>query len=276
MQILVATGGSAHSALALTFAAHLAQRCDATLTVLTVVKREADRPRGEAILETARFMLDPLLPGSGYETRLRVGHPAEEIVAEAEQGDYRLVVVGEKQHHGLMTRFVLGSTAERVIEHAPCPVVVVKGQVGPVERVLICDSGLQEGAIVERVAAQLPALLSNATAITVLHVMSQMGAGPGVDGHQLRADAAQLIEEHAPEGELLEHDVDILADAGLRSRPKVRHGLVVDEILAEAREGAYDLVIIGAHQGSGWHRILLDDISHQIVVGLDRPVLVIH
>lgn len=275
MQILVATGGAAHSSLALTFAAHLAQLCRASLTVLTVVKQEKQRDRAEEILQNARFILDPLLGKGEYRTRLRVGHPAEEIVTEAEEGRYGLAVVGEKQHHGLLTRFVVGSTALRVIEHAPCPVVIVKGEIGPVERVLLCDSGIEENTLVERVAHQLPALLEHADEITVLHVMSQMGAGPGVDGHLLRADAEQLIEEHTFEGELLDHDMEVLADVGYRSTPKVRHGLVVNEILAEAKEGSYDLVIIGAHGGTGWRKILLDDISHQVVVGLQRPVLVI-
>jgi nucleotide-binding universal stress UspA family protein len=204
-----------------------------------------------------------------------VGQPAEEIVAEAERGNYQMLVVGEKQHHGLLTRFLLGSTAQRVVEHAPCPVVIVKGHIGQVRRLLVCDSGVTESPITERLVEQLPDLLERVGAVTVLHVMSQMGAGPGIDGHQLRASAADLIEEQAPEGALLEQDLQALARAGLVGVPRVRHGLVVDEILAEAQEGEYDLVVIGAHGGSGWRRLILDDIAHEVVVGLDRPVLVV-
>ncbi len=275
MHILVATGGSAHSTLALTFAAHIARLCHATLTVLSVVKQEQERDKGQTILDNACFILDPLLEQSQYKTLLRVGHPAEEIIAEAEEGNYQLVAVGEKQHHGLLTRFVLGSTALRVIEHSPCPVVLVKGQVGPVKRLLLCDSGVEEGNLVNRVTQQLPALLDQASTIVVLHVMSQIGAGPGVDGHILRANAEQLIEEQTFEGEVLDRDVELLAETGYREMPKVRHGQVVNEILAEAQEGNHDLVIIGAHRGTGWRRILLDDISHQLVVALDRPLLVV-
>ncbi len=275
MKILVATGGAAHSLVALTYAVHLTELCKAKLTVLTVVKRDEDRPRAESVLDNARLIVDELLERGQAETRVRIGHPAEEILAEAESEAYRIVVVGEKQHHGLITRFVMGSTAQRVIEHAPCPVVLVKGQIGEIKRVLLCDSGMVEAPLVERVTEQLPGLLERSETITVLHVMSQMGAGPGIDGHQLRADASSLIHEQSPEGELLVHDVEVLTSGGLHSAPKVRHGLVVDEILAEAREGDYDLVMIGAHRGSGWRRILLDDIAHEIIVGLDRPILVV-
>lgn len=272
MPILVATGGAAHSTVALTFGAHLAAVSQSELTVLTVVKREEERPKANAILESTRFVLTPLCPH--YKQIVRIGHPAEEILAEAEETRYSMLVVGEKQHHGLLTRFILGSTALRVVEHAPCPVVVVKGQIGEVKRILLCDSGFSTDPLVDKVAQQLPRLLDGAESLTVLHVMSQMSAGPGIDGHQLRADTGELIEEHAVEGELLSHDVQVLAQTGHPAQPKVRHGRVVDEVLAEAREGDYDLVIIGAHRGSGWRRILLDDIAHQLVVNLDRPVLV--
>jgi nucleotide-binding universal stress UspA family protein len=273
MPILVATGGAAHSTVALTFGAHLAGVTQSSLVVLTVVKREEERARAENTLEGAKLVLDPM--GTEYTTTVRVGHPAEEILAEAESRRYSMVVVGEKQHHGLITRFVLGSTALRVVEHAPCPVVVVKEQVGRVQKMLICDSGYPGASLVDKVTAQLPRLLDGAESITVLHVMSQMSAGPGVDGHQLRADAGELIEEHSVEGEILGRDVSVLGRSGHAAVPKVRHGRVVDEILAEAREGDYDLVIIGAHQGTGWRRILLDDLAHEIVVRLDRPVLVV-
>jgi nucleotide-binding universal stress UspA family protein len=55
----------------------------------------------------------------------------------------------------------------------------------------------------------------------------------------------------------------------------VRHGLVVKEILDEARSGDYDLVVIGAHEGRGWERFLLDDLAQEIVDHADRAVLVV-
>jgi nucleotide-binding universal stress UspA family protein len=158
---------------------------------------------------------------------------------------------------------------------------------------LLCDSGAESpsvglseatgpsvelskgNSILSRFAARLADLLENDVEITVLHVMSQLSAGPGVRGRQLRAGAEELIAESTPEGELLERDIRILARPGIHSRPKVRHGLVVDEILAEARDGDYDLVIIGAYRGKGPRHILFDDLAYKIVTRLDRPVLVV-
>ena len=109
----------------------------------------------------------------------------------------------------------------------------------------------------------------------MLHVMSQITAASGVPDDQLRADADQLIKARAPEGEWLERDLALLAVPQIRPRAKVRHGTVIDEILEEAQEGDYDLVVVGAHQDEGWQRWLLEDITHKVITLVDRPVLVV-
>ena len=181
--------------------------------------------------------------------------------------------------------FVGDSTAVRVMKRVVCPILIVKGKVEPIRRILLCDSGAESPSIglfntragsgLSWFAAQLADLLDGEEEFTVLHVMSQMSAGPGVKGVQLRASVEELIEDHAPEGELLERDIRALERRGIHPSPKVRHGLVVDEILSEARDGDYDLVIIGANRGAGWQHILMDDLAHKIIVQLDRPVLIV-
>jgi len=272
IRLLIATAGLHQSETTLLLSTQLARRAGIIPTVLTVVKNENNRGRAAPILAHACQMVGPEI--SNLQTKVRVGQPAEEIIREAEEGHYDLIVMGEKRDYDLMTR-LLGSTAKRVIEHAPCPVIIAKGKIGPIHRILLCDSGAESVSLLNRFIARLPALVEGDIEITVLHVMSQITAGPGVKGKQLRASAEELIQEHTPEGEILEQDVQILQKSNLRPQPKVRHGLVVDEILAEARGGDYDLVVIGAHRGTGWERLLLDDLAQQIIEQMDRPVLVV-
>jgi nucleotide-binding universal stress UspA family protein len=53
------------------------------------------------------------------------GHAADAIVRYAESEGMSLVVIG--QHgHSRITRFFLGSTTDRVSEHCPCTVMIVK------------------------------------------------------------------------------------------------------------------------------------------------------
>jgi nucleotide-binding universal stress UspA family protein len=309
MPVLVAIDAFWHTDAPLRLGAQIARRIGEPLTVLTVVKLDEARTRvlSDEVLARARE-LD--LPGSlDLRIRVRVGDPATEIVREADEGIYDLVIVGEWQNKNLLARFLQGSTAIRVVEHAPCPVIVAKGKIRPMQRILLCDSGSEDPSVgllptahnagvqpssvlpstlpetgrIDRAGpsvlsrfTQLPPDLLNGTAeIVVLHVMSQMSAGPGVKGKQLRSGTEELVEDRAPEGDLLGRDIEALERIGLRARAKVCHGLVVEEILEEAQRGDHDLVVIGAYRGAGWQRILLDDLAHRIVVELDRPVLVL-
>jgi len=111
--------------------------------------------------------------------------------------------------------------------------------------------------------------------MTVLHVMSQISAWPKVPDDQLRASAEELIAAHSPEGEMLERDLALLRDLGFAPRPRVRHGLVIDEILTKARAGDYDLLVIGRRGASRWQRVLLEDQCQPIIAHADRSVLVL-
>ena len=273
MRILIATGGAEHSSAALQLAGHIFQQQPDKFTaaILAVIKNETERLRAEKILAQAGERLQ--LSGLQLQTKIRVGHRAQEIIAEATAGRYELIIMGKRPSHRLKTRF-LGSTATRVMEHAPCPVIVAKGQPRPIHRILLCDSGVQSPSLLNRFMVNVAHIFSSKLEVTVLHVMSQISAGPGVTNHQLTAGADELIQAHAPEGVLLVQDIETLQQAGINAAPKVRHGLVVDEILAEAHAGGFDLVVIGAYREGGWS-LLLENLARQIVSQIDCSVLVL-
>lgn len=270
MHILIATGGAPHSDVAVRLGGLIHQKMGGTLALTTVIKHETERPQAEAILVRAKTLIADI---TAIQTRILIGKPAEEIVREVGAGSYDLVIVGERTQHGLARR-LLPPTTERVIAHMPCPVLIARGQVRPLRRVLVCEGG-RNPSLLNRLIARLTPLLKHIDELTLLHVMSQIAAAPGVSGWELRADADELIQKQTPEGSLLEDDLARLAELNVRLEAKVRHGLVVREILAEAQSGDYDLVVIGAHQGKGWERYLLDNLAHEIISYTDRPLLVI-
>lgn len=275
MRTLIATGGSAHSELAVRLATHILnpEHLSHPPTVLTVIKQEADRPKAEAILARTLEILHPVLPT--LETKVRIGDRSEEIIHEAKEGHFGLILMGKRPSHRLITR-LLGSTATRVAEQAPCPVIVAKEQIGPIRRILLCDSGAQSSSLLKQFTQELAELSPKTIKVTILHVMSQMSAGPGVSSNQLQADAETLMQAHTPEGKMLTKDLQALEHVNVRPRPKVRHGLVVNEILKEARGGDYDLVVIGTYRRVGWPFFLLENLARQVIAEIDRPVLVVH
>lgn len=275
MRVLLATKGSEHSAVAARFLRELAQvpAVDIQLSVVTVLKRREPTAEADAVFDEVTRLLSTAV--GSITTRVRRGDPATEIVQEAIDGNYDLLVVGKREVHSLVTR-ILGSVTRHILLHIPCPVVIAKGKFAPLHSMLLCEGGFLKPSLLERLAEQLPDLLHTDANVTVLHVMSQISAGPGITGNHLRAEADELIDKHTPEGEMLERDLRFLArQSDLHPRPKVRHGFVVDEIVAEANSGAYDLVVIGAHQYGRWDKLLLDNLARQIVEQSPRPVLVI-
>ena len=56
---------------------------------------------------------------------LREGKPADQILAAAREWEADVIVIGTHGRSGV-SRLVLGSTADSVVRHAPCPVLVIK------------------------------------------------------------------------------------------------------------------------------------------------------
>ena len=143
-RIVVGLDGSEHGAAALRFAAEEAELRDASLVVVhawtyvplapiqsgydtmemppALVAGDLEREEEDArrLVDEALATLPTDLP---VEKRIVAGGPAEAILDEAQGAT--LVVVGSRGH-GRLAAALLGSVSSRVIEHAPCPVVVVR------------------------------------------------------------------------------------------------------------------------------------------------------
>ena len=253
----------------LSFSAQLVGRVEVAPTVMLVVEHTS--PNLE-VLQTQ-------IHANGFFSRAQVkicnGKVGEQILKELDEAHYDLVILEERTPLHRLARLWHKSPIGPVVELTRCPVLIVRGKIREIDQILLCDSGGETSPLLSRLTAQLADLLAGEEQITILHVMSQISAGPGVAGKQLRAEAQELIAECTPEGMLLAQDVQALAHPTVHPQPKVRHGLVLDEILNEARSGDYDLVVIGAHRSNGWQRFLLDNLAQKIIAQIDRPVLVV-
>jgi len=137
-KILVPVDFSNCSRKALQYAVPFAKQFDATLVLLYVVEPYAPVPEmtkvdwdiitslrresGEAELAKLKQTLDNAVKA---ETVLRVGRPYLEIVRAVKELSIDLILLSTHGHTGLVHMF-LGSTAESVVRHAGCPVLVVR------------------------------------------------------------------------------------------------------------------------------------------------------
>ena len=120
------------------YAATLAERCGARLTLLHVVPPltsprrrpvESSRLNATAVAGAKKELaqLAPRPPGRSGRVGVRVvvGSAAGEIVRQAEKLKVDLMVIATHGRGGI-GRILLGSTAEEIVRHAPCPVLVVR------------------------------------------------------------------------------------------------------------------------------------------------------
>jgi universal stress protein A len=95
-------------------------------------------PKAEVEGRLKEFVDDLGPPGQPVVTlAVSTGHPSTEICKYATANDCDLIVMATHGRTGL-AHMILGSTAEQVVRHAPCPVMTVRVQPqgnadGPVE-----------------------------------------------------------------------------------------------------------------------------------------------
>ena len=140
-QILVPIDFSDCSRKALRYAVPVAERFGAQLLLLYVIETNtlpaelgyvpSDLKR--AGIASAQKALEEMAQRTGQalgthfvsQTTVRNGIPWQEITAAARALDVDLIVLSTHGYTGIK-HILMGSTAERVVQHAPCPVLVVR------------------------------------------------------------------------------------------------------------------------------------------------------
>jgi nucleotide-binding universal stress UspA family protein len=152
--ILYTTDLSETSYFAFNYAAGLANRYDAVITILHILKdvmptsenlvtnvlgedkwRELlDLNKTEIVAKIRRRLEDfceetraalPACPFMVKEVNVKIGHPVEEIIREVEKNDYDMVVMGA-HGYGAIADAMIGSVSRRVIRRCKKPVLVVR------------------------------------------------------------------------------------------------------------------------------------------------------
>lgn len=136
-KILHANDGSEHAFRALTLALGIAKQNNSELHMICVeeidympefieqVREEAGTAarRFHKVIQRAKQMAEE--NSVVLQTHVVAGHPVRDVVDLATQLKIDLLVIGAKGHSALYERLI-GSRADRIVQLAPCPVMVVK------------------------------------------------------------------------------------------------------------------------------------------------------
>jgi nucleotide-binding universal stress UspA family protein len=135
-KLLVAHDGSESADKAFAMALELAAKFSAELNAASVVHvpEMGEYIDTEAMIRAGREQYDGLgqrltaqatAAGQALSFHVLIGHPAEQLLSQAEKSGIDLVVLG---HRGksLFERWLTGSTTKQVMGYAHCPVLVVR------------------------------------------------------------------------------------------------------------------------------------------------------
>ncbi|MBI3610245.1 MAG: universal stress protein [Nitrospirae bacterium] len=182
--------------------------------------------------------------------KLREGESAEEILTEAVQGRYDLILTGSRGHKGFASYFV-GSTALRIAEFAPCSVLIAKN-IRPGHNFLVCTDGSAFAEKAELFGAQIAQALN--AQVTILSVAPEKAE-------------QKTAQEQGRRAEM------ILAQLGIRARVKARVGRPSEVIIDEAKD--HDIVVMGASGSSAVKRFFLGSVPLKVIEYGNCPVLLV-
>lgn len=180
---------------------------------------------------------------SGVDYRLDVRNgAAERIIPEmANSGDYITVVgpLGRPQ----LKRWLTGRSIHALMEQVRSPLLYVPEVRLPVKKILVTVGGLGYEESAENIAVQVAA--ATRAEVTILYVIPPTDLDyPTTRGVQ--AHVKDLANTDTLPGRSLRKALDIARQAGLNARATARQGNIVEEILAEIKEGDYDLICMGS------------------------------
>src|SRR5205807_9401254 len=88
-------------------------------------------------------------------------------------------------------------------------------------------------------------------------------------------DVDRLLESKSELGTNLRHQQKELENLGVTVEVRVRHGIVLEQVFNEAREGNYDLIVTGSSRARGMFRhYIMGDLTRSILNHANCPVLV--
>ncbi len=207
---------------------------------------------------------------------LRVGLPSQAILEAAEERAVDLVVLGTRGLTGLQHLF-LGSTAQRVVQHAKCPVLTVHpGDVDhhrQIRTVLVPTDFSRDAELSTSVALDLLAKQPGVTTLVLLHVYHLPYEYTAYGTIPTSFDYFKDVEGAAEDR--LQELAEPLASEGLSVKTVAREGYPPEVIIGEAEACGADLIALGTHGRSGLTHLLLGSTAERVVQHASCPVLTV-
>ena len=215
-------------------------------------------------------------------SKILVGHPAENIVDYADKTDIDLIIMATHGRSGIQ-RWALGSIAEKVVRATTRPVALIRAkharsdvhENGVLRKALVPLDWSKESEAVIHYIEELASELK--VAVTLLLVAEQpyhvYSAGEGlVRVHYTEDEIKQL--KASIEG-YLEKLASRFYGRGIATKCEVRVGVPAEEIIRVAEEIHADLVAMSTHGRSGIGRWVFGSVAEKVLHEGNTPLLLV-
>ena len=292
-RLLFATDFSDCAMKAEMYAARISEAYHAPVEIFHVLELypglDPEYPINQVYVDQLRRETDAQLAGAErrfQDKRLKatgryvLGVPSVQICAAAAESHADLIVLGTRGKTGL-EHLLLGSTAERVVIKAPCPVLTVclSGSrtgdassaptsagfhhiLAPVD---FSDCSLNALEYAVQVAKQLKAT------VTILHVLEPVSYG--LDLTLIHTSERERTRAH------IEAELDRLVQAitleGVTVHRAIRGGTQADSLLHFIEENRCDLVVMGTHGRRGLSHLVNGSVAEAVLRRAPCPVLTV-
>lgn len=275
MKIMICTDGSPGSVQSAEFIVKLGFPADTSITVLGVREHMHDLPN----LNTSIGLIENSL-GKSYKLDkvIRKGNPIEEILSEALETPYDLVVLGGGGKQLGLLRPNLGSTARKLVRQLHTHFLVVRKLPQKISKILVCAGSESPSRMTMELGGKF---ISNTSAqVGLIHVLQKNIASEVKQSNTDNESKGSLPLTDENADPILTQAFQQLQAAGVSNEIStiVRNGLIVEEVLKELSAGNYDLLVVGAHYQPGqdrWQGTLLDDVTDQLLNHSTCSVLII-
>lgn len=209
--------------------------------------------------------------GVACEYRLLTGSPVPALVEAARTMPAELVVIGPHQSNRLRDMF-LGTTTERILKEAPCPVLIANGVPSAACSNILLATDFSACSIAAARAAHEAGMLQDAR-ITVLHAYETHDPGS-----VQRALVNNLHDPQSIEREEATRAMrDYVGASGIAPSKTVVIPLATapaETIRRIAEREQADLIVIGTQGRSGLERFVLGSVARDIAADSSIDVMV--
>jgi nucleotide-binding universal stress UspA family protein len=275
---------------ALDVAIRLADRCGASITLVSVlpgdrdadvddVEEWVDRREDAGAIELQAYLerIASTLGGIPVSTELRFGDPAREILAAVAEA-YRPFIVMASHGRTAVRRRIVGSVAREVVEHATCPVVIIPASHDAVELaedtelsnvVIPLDDTFTAGAVADAALEVLEDLGIKVQSLQLIEAVDPLMRTDSSNKHPL-VTTAQQVPQH-----FLASEAEQLVARGYDVRWELRIGHPATEIAHTAARQDAGLIVMAARGRTGVDHTLLGALTERLRDERRIPLLLV-